>query len=265
MAVSAGLSAVTVAVWHWLLENGGILTSAIAGLFGVFTDHKTGRKWALLAVGGVFGGMVWALISSSYIDETERAQLADAVNRVDAYVQKQGNETVSQINANVNVEFAEYLGVRPDLAQQATPQQALALGTAGVDANTLVAGIPADQRNTLTIWVFPHAQSQVNYAVVQARLGQLASHVQSSPLHEQAAVTNSVWYGGGATLAQAKAAALIVVSAGLQIRQICPGALNVPNLIQVGGSADAALQPVLSGATIAALSSPVCAPSKQKN
>jgi hypothetical protein len=256
------IQSVAVSIWHWILGNGGILTGVISGLFGVCTAHKTGRIWTLLAVGGVLGGMAWALLSSNYTDEQQKKQLTDEVNEIDAFVRGQSNEAVGQITANLKVEFAEYLGVRADLAQQTSPQMALALGAAGVEANELVAAVPADRRSLLTIRVFPHAQSQVNFTVVRARLGEMAANVQSDQTIEKSALTNSVWYSGGAQLSEAKAAALIATSAGLNIRQICTAkkVVNVPNLIQIGGSGPAEKLQVLTPISIQNMQQPVCVP-----
>jgi hypothetical protein len=252
MFALVSLSSAFEEAWHWLLANGGILTSLIAGLFGVFTAHKSGRWWTLMAVAGVFGGMAWALLSSNYADEQQKRQLAGVVQQVDSYVHDEGQEMVSQI--------AQLVGAGSKVAAGATPQEALALGTAAIEANKLVANVTPERRNALTIWVFPHAQSEVNYTVVRSRLQQLAINVQTPPrTYEQSALTNSVWYGGGATLDEAKDAALIVTSAGLQIRQVCPATLTVKNLIQVGGSTKASGLPVLSPAAIQGMQSPVCA------
>jgi hypothetical protein len=55
---------------------------------------------------------------------------------------------------------------------------------------------------------------------------------------------------------------LIVTSAGLQIRQICPAELiRTKGLIQIGGSIGIETLPILSIPQIQQLTSPVCAQS----
>jgi hypothetical protein len=259
MAVYVDEGAVAAAAGGWLLSNGGILTGAIAGLFGIFADHKTGRKWTLLAIGGVLGGMVWALVSSDYAARQQSNEMKAAIQEVDDYVKSQGQVTVSLISADFKTTLEEDLGVRSDVAAKATPQEALALDGAALEAENAITAIPEEQRQTLTIWVFPHAQQQVDFAVVKKRLQQLGANVQPNPPRQGVALTNSVWYGPGATLNEAKAAALIAVSAGLQIRQVCPAtAVKQSNLLQIGGSKAAAALPVLSPAAIRDLQKPVC-------
>ncbi len=259
MAVYVDVKAVVTTAGGWLLSNGGILTGAIAGLFGVFADHKTGRKWTLIAIGGVLGGMVWALASSDYAARQESNAMKATLQEVDDYVKAQGQATVSQIKADFKTILEEELGVRSDVAANATPQQALALDAAGLEANSAVAAIPEAQRRALTIWVFPHAQQQVDFTVVKTRLLQLAANVQPNPPRQGKALTNSVWYGPGTTIDEAKAAALIAVSAGLQIRQVCPATVvRQSNLLQIGGSKAANDLPVLSWSAIRDMQKPVC-------
>ena len=249
----------------WLLSNGGIMIAAISGIFSVFADHKSGRKWTIVVVAGVIGGMIWSLASAHYSDEQQKIAMEDTINRVDKYVETQSTATVSQVDTNtraaLNDLMHQYLGVRVDVAQRATPEQANAIVSAGSDANNLVQRIPPERRNALTIWVFPHAQEQVDYGVVKTRLQQLAAHVETPPNKQKAALTNSVWYGVGNTVSldEAKAAALTAASAGLQIRQICHSTtVPLPNLIQIGGSVRAQSMPVLTTAQIQGLNKDIC-------
>lgn len=250
MTVLVSLGSASV-VSEWLLKYGGILTGAIAALFGLYSAHKTGRRWTYITVVGILGGMMWAILSSNRADKEETDQMNNSIQQIDEYVRGQSNGLYGKI--------AELLGVSSDRVASVTPQQVAALGTAGVDANKLLASVTQERHDVLTIWVFPHAQSQVNFAVVRQSLGRLASTVSSPPNQEQVALTNSVWYGGGATLDEAKAAALIVTSAGLQIRQICPATkLKVKNLIQVGGSKIAQSLPILAADAIQSTQLPIC-------
>ena len=259
MAVYLDVEAVAANAGGWLLSNGGILTSTIAGLFGVFADHKTGRKWTLLAIAGVLGGMAWALASSDYAARQQSNAMTATLNEVDDYVKAQGQATVTQVKADFKTILEEELGVRSDVAANATPQQALALDAAGLEANSAIAAVPEAQRRALSIWVFPHAQQQVDFSVVKTRLLQLAANVQPNPPRQGSALTNSVWYGPGTSLDEAKAAALIAVSAGLQIRQVCPATVvKQSNLLQIGGSKQANDLPPLSWSAIRNLQKPVC-------
>jgi hypothetical protein len=262
MAVYVDVKTVAATIGDWLLSNGGILTSAIAGLFGVFADNKTGRKWTLLAIGGVLGGMVWALVSSDYAARQQSNDMKAAIQKVDSYVESQEQQTDSLMTAgfaDVKTILEQQLGVRSTVAANATAQQALSLDAAGLEANNAIAAIPEDQRKALMIWVFQDAQQQVDFAVVRKRLAQLAGTIQPDPPRQQTAPTNSVWYGPGATLDEAKAAALIAVSAGLRIRQVCPATVvKQSNLLQLGGSKAAASLALLSPSAIQDMQKPVC-------
>jgi hypothetical protein len=249
-------------VWFWLLSNGGILMGGISGLFSVFSGDMKGRLWKVLPVVGVVLGMIWALASANFADQQQRQQMEGAIIRVDDYVQKQSVETVSQVDINMRTAFNElmqqYLGVLPKVAQSASPQQALEIVNAGTKASTLVRALPQERRDALTIWVFPHVQQEVDFKVVMARLQQLAAKVEVHPVKVESE-TNSVWWSDGSSLDEAKVAALTVVSAGLQIKQICPSsAVPMKNLIQIGGSVGAQRLPILSPSQIEMLASPVC-------
>lgn len=253
-------------VKDWLLANGGILTSAIAGIFGVFADHKSSRRWTFVAIAGVCGGMIWALLSAHYADSQENAKMQAAIFKMDTFIDSNGEKIINRVSENEQALLERMLGVRPEVARTLTPDEALKLDDSGLLAQNLSSGISPDRRQALTVWVFPHAENQVDFDVVRMRLQRIAGNVQAHPAKEGTAPANSVWYGGGATLEEAKAAALIVMSAGLQIRQICPGDLKVPNLLQIGGSVQAGNLPVLSAQSIPGLGSPVCAegPPEQK-
>lgn len=241
----------------WLLSNGGPLMGGISGIFSVFSADKKGTLWRVLPILGVVIGMFWALASANFADRQQREQMEGTINRVDAYIKATSAETVSQMRTTF-IEVMQRFGVLPDVAQNATPQQALDFVNAGTMASALIRALPPERRNALTIRVFPHAQKEVDYQVVKARLQQLARTVEErGPIVD--IPTNSVWWGDGSNLDEAKAAALTVVSAGLQIRQICESS-KVPekNLIQIGGSIPAQHLPILSPSQIDALPGHVC-------
>jgi len=250
-------------VSSWLLSNGGILMGGISGIFSVFSDGKQGRLWKVLPIVGVVAGMLWALASANFADRQQREQMEGAINRVDTYVQKQSLETVSQVDANTRAALQEFmqkdLGVLPNVAEGASPQRTLAIVDAGTKASVLIRAVPQQQRDALTIWVFTHVQKEVDFTVVRARLQQLAGKVEvHAPLHPQTEA-NSVWWSDGATLSEAKAAALTAVSAGLEIKQICPSTtVQMKNLIQIGGSVGAQRLPILSPSQIESLTGTVC-------
>jgi hypothetical protein len=250
-------------VSSWLLSNGGILMGGISGIFSVFSDGKQGRLWKVLPIVGVVAGMLWALASANFADRQQREQMEGAINRVDTYVQKQSLETVSQVDANTRAALQEFmqkdLGVLPNVAEGASPQRTLAIVDAGTKASVLIRAVPQQQRDALTIWVFTHVQKEVDFTVVRARLQQLAGKVEvHAPLHPETEA-NSVWWSDGATLSEAKAAALTAVSAGLEIKQICPSTtVQMKNLIQIGGSVGAQRLPILSPSQIESLTGTVC-------
>jgi hypothetical protein len=247
-------------VGGWLLENGGILTAAIAGAFGVFADHKTGKKWALLSLAGVLGGMIWGLASSGYESRKQDQQMAQSIQDIDTYVHNTGNQVTDSISANEQQLFQSYLGLPQDKAQQLTVTQANTLLASAVLADKSGKAMTPAQKQNLEIWVYPHAQGLVDFNVVQDRLQQIANTVklQLDKVHEQNAPANSVWYSGNATLDQAKAVALVVTSAGLDIRQVCPATITTADRVQVGGSVKAQSLPVLTPSQIQNLSAPVC-------
>jgi hypothetical protein len=249
-------------LWSWLLSNGGILMGGISGLFSVFIGDKKGRFWKVLTLLGVVVGLIWALASANFADQEQQRKINDAILRVDAYVQQRSQETVTAVDSNTRAALEEFmqkiLGVLPQVAQAATPQQTLEIVNAGAKASVLTKNWPQERRAALTIWVFPHVQEEVNFEVVLARLQQLALHVEVHGAKVKSDA-NSVWWGEGSNLDEAKAVALIAVSAGLQIKQICPST-NVPlrNLIQLGGSVAAQHLPPLPPAQIETLTRPVC-------
>jgi hypothetical protein len=245
-------------VWSWLLSNGGILMSGISGIFSVFIDDKKSRFWKVLTLLVVVLGLIWALASANFADREQQQKMNDTIMRVDAYVQERSRETVSAVNLNTRAALEELFGVLPQKAQGATPQQALEIVIAATKASLLTRNWSEERRAVLTIWVFPHVQQEVNFEVVEARLRQLALHVEvhGAQVNSDA---NSVWWSEGSNLDEAKAVALTAVSAGLQIKQICRSTkVPLKNLIQIGGSVAAQHLPPLSPSQIETLTGPVC-------
>lgn len=245
-------------IGDFLLSRGGILTAAIGGLFEVFGGAERNRKWKILTIGGILAGTIWALASSYYEDSQQTKKTNETLQKVNELLSKSSKETANTIEAYVD-SLVRTLGAKRETAQNATLSQIHSWAEAGKLSETAVGQIPQNQRQQLTIWVFPHAQNAVNFDVVKSRLQQVAAHVESHSAIEGIAPANSVWYTGG-LLPEAKSAALIVTAAGIQIRQICPAQkVALPSLIQIGGSARAETLPVLTPDDIQVLSSPVCA------
>ncbi len=248
-------------VWSWLLSNGGILMSGISGIFSVFIGDKKGRFWKVLTLLGVVLGLIWALASANFAGREQQQKMNDAIVRVDTYVQQRSRETVSAVDLNTHAaleEFIQKLGVLPQIAQGATMQRMLDIVNAGTKASVLTRNWSQERRAALTIWVFPHVQQEVNFEVVEARLRQLALHVEvhGAQVNSDA---NSVWWSEGSNLDEAKAIALTAVSAGLQIKQICRSTkVPLKNLIQIGGSVAAQHLPPLLPSQIETLTGPVC-------
>lgn len=247
----------------WLLDNGGILMSGISGIFSFFSAGKKGRVWQVLPIAGVVLGMLWALESASFQereqDQKQEQKTAKAIQDIDDYVKGQTDRGVSETESKMRLVMQQFFGALPAVAQDASAQQVSATFSAATTANTIIQSLPADRRAALTIKVFDHVAKDLDYDVVKSRLLQLADKVDLVTPREQQAPVNSVWYGDGVTLEEAKAAALIVSSAGTQIRQICASKLvKIPNLIQIGGSTAASHAEVLSISRIQGLSQPVC-------
>jgi hypothetical protein len=247
-------------VWGWLMDNGGILMGFVSGIFAGFREGKTGRMWKILPTAGVVAGLVWALASASFADRKEQEKVDDAITRVDAYVNNRSEMNVNEISQNTLHMFQQYLGALPSVAGGTDPEKGLQNVQAAISANDIIGGLPVENRDALTIRVFNHLQQEVNYQIVKGRLMQMAREVDLLPPVQNETPTNSVWWSDGATLEEAKAAALIVTSAGLQIRQICPAELmHIKGLIQIGGSKLIEHSSVLSTRQIEQLTAPLCA------
>jgi hypothetical protein len=248
--------------WFWLMENGGILMGFISGIFAAFREDRKGRLWTILPIAGVIVGLVWALASANFADREEQAKMEEAITKVDTYVTSQSEKSVGEISQNTLRTFQQYLGALPSVAKATSPEKGLENVRAAISANNIIGGLPIGNRGSLTIHVFNHVQQEVNYQFVKARLLQMAREVDLLAPVQNEAATNSVWWSDGASLDEAKAAALIVTSAGLQIRQICPAELiRTKGLIQIGGSIGIETLPILSIPKIQQLTSPVCAQS----
>ena len=144
--------------------------------------------------------------------------------------------------------------------QSVSLQEASNILEAGSLAKNKVVGQFLQRRHALTIRVFDHFTKDVNFDIVKPRLEELADKVKVLPPLVESPM-NSVWWGPGSSLEEAKAAALIAVSAGVQIRQICHSQKphpHVTDLIQIGGSTYAKDMPVLSVEEMQNLNQPRC-------
>jgi hypothetical protein len=246
-------------LWSWLLGNGGILMSGISGIFSVFSNNKKGKLWEILPILGVIVGMVWALASAGFADRQQRDKMERAITRVDDYVTAQSAKSVNLIDINTRIAMQQYFGTLPSVARAASSEHVLEIVKAATSANDIIRNLPQTRRDQLTIRVFNHVQREVDYTVVKTRLQQMAASIVLLPPKQNETPTNSVWWSDGASLEEAKAAALIVTSAGLQIRQICPAQIvRTKDLIQIGGSIGIENLPVLSIPQLQGLTSPVC-------
>ncbi len=250
-------------IWRWILSNGGVVATTVAGFFSLFTDHTKSRWRNLLLVFGLLTGAVWSLIESDYEDKQVALRTEAAIQRVDDYMAKQGSRVIHEVDENtqaaLNEVFTRVFGILPDKVKAFSPAEAKAVVDASAGAGTLIREISPERRQALTIWVFPHFPQEVGYPVVESRLHQLAGTVLVRGPKQQQAETNSVWWNAPATIEDAKAAALLVTGAGLHIRQICPSqTVKIPSLIQIGGSVRAQGLPVLAGDQLQQMKSPVC-------
>jgi hypothetical protein len=241
----------------WLLSYGGILMGGISGIFSKVSEHKEGKLWKTLPIAGVIFGMFWALGSAYFADGEQRKKTNDEIAQIDAFMKQQADATNSKID-NLSLELFQR-GALPSTVHSATPQQQQEYVSSGALADKLAGSIPAERRQLLTIWLFPHIKEDVDFQVVKSHLQQIAGKVEEPPLKQNISPTNSVWFSGGAKFEEAKAAALTVASAGIQIRQICDKSrIQITDLIQVGGSVAAEKMPALSSSQIQSLQAPIC-------
>lgn len=234
----------------FLLHNAGILISALSAIFAMAHDRWQIRWWRTLSITGIVGGMVWALVGAQADANQQRRDMEDTIKRVDDWVSQESKSVKDSVEL-LRTDMRN-LGVLPEKVQAATTSQITTIVNAAAKANSLVAAQDPSRRAQLKIWVFNHFKQDVNFAVVQQRLQALASdvEVEQKKIDEP---TNSVWYGQGVRLEEAKAAALIATSAGVAIRQICPAQkVPIPTLIQIGGSRLVRDQPALSASDIGA-------------
>lgn len=239
----------------FLLSNAGIMIGAVSGGFALFRENWKSRFWRALPAVGLVGGMLWALAGAQYDANQHRTEMEGTLKTVQSYVDGQTTAINSHIDAVVRQLEAQ--GVKPSVAQTASIDQIQNILTAQNTAQSMV-NAPQPNRNSLKIWVFNHFTNDVNFSVVKPRLEQLAADVEvRGPITD--VPTNSVWWGPGATLNDARTAALIATSAGVQIRQVCSAQhVQQSGLIQIGGAAAAQRLPVLTSAELEALSQPVC-------
>ena len=248
-------------IGDWLLSNGGILTACIAGIFSWYSDGKKNKVWHYLVIAGVIVGAIWAFLSANYADVKQRAESDRVMQQVENYMAQQASDIKSDNRAALNEALQKLLGLNLERAKSLTPEQATAIVDGGSSARNLIQKLPSNSNQSLSIHLFPHLQQEVDFGVVTARLKTMAANVEEYGPRESASPTNSVWYGPGVSLEQAKAAALTVASAGVQIRQICDKPeIKTSNLIQIGGSVRAVNQdmPILQLSEIQTLNSPKC-------
>ena len=247
--------------WQWVVSNEGILVSAVSAVFGLYSDGWKDRRWKWLAIAGIVLGMFLAFAKSWSDDQDALNRMQVVINRVDANVQMRLQPVITLLG-QVQQQMLHY-GARPDTVQNVTLDQASSILTAGKLADDLVQKQSDQNKSGLTIWYYPHFAKDVNFDVVKPRLEQLAQNVLASPPHQNNSPTNSVWWGPGSSLEEAKAAALIATSAGVPIRQVCTAdpkikRSGIANLIQIGGATAAEKMPVLTPEQIKNLSGPKC-------
>jgi hypothetical protein len=233
-------------VGTWLLSYQGILVSAVSAVFGLYSERLKDRRWKWLAVAGIVAGMFLALASAKQDADQHQQNMANVIDKVNAFDELQTQKIIDDLSL-LRSQLPGF-GVLPSVAQTASPDQVGEILKAGNALGTFAnLETPAAQQ-ALTIRVFNHFTKDVNFKLVEPRLQQLSDHVTVlAPLIETP--TNSVWWGPGSSLEVAKAAALIAMSAGVQIKQICPSEKphpDVSDLIQIGGAAEAQSMPVLT-------------------
>ncbi len=253
-------------VQDYLLSNAGILISAVSGVFALFHDKWRGRLWKSLPFIGVIGGVLWALAGAQHDAKQHRDDMEAVITRVNAWITQQSQAIQGDIDL-LRKQIVDQ-GTLTSVAQAATPDQVGEIVKANRDAGILVSAQTQQARQALTIRVFNHFTKDVNFDLVKPRLEQLGATVKVLPPKVNAP-TNSVWWGPGSNLDEAKAAALIAASAGVQIRQICHSVKphpDVSNLIQIGGSVQVEREKkmtVMSAEEIQNLSAPRCLPGSE--
>jgi len=247
--------------WQWVVSNEGILVSAVAAIFGLYSDGWKDRRWKWIAIAGIVFGVFLAFAKDKSDNRETLNNMQIVINRVDQNVEMRLQPLAASL-AQVQQQLIN-LGTLSTTVQNVTLDQASSILTAGNLANDLVQKQPAQAKSELTIWYYPHFKLDVNFDVVKPRLQQLAQNVVEHTPQQEDSPTNSVWWGPGSSLAEAKAAALIALSAGVPIRQVCPADPNIKrpgitNLIQIGGATAAEKMPVLTPEQIQNLTSSTC-------
>jgi hypothetical protein len=251
-----------------LLGYAGILMSSLAGVFGLLRDRFgskfQGKVWQSLTMVGVFGGMLWALMAAQHDAREHRDEMESTLKKVNEFVTTQVAEGTHTVMVRLDSLEKRMLdqGVRPAVAKSVSLEQASDILKAGTAAQAQINSQPASSRKSLTIHYYDHFTKDVDFEKVKPLLDRLADQVEAfTPKVE--APTNSVWWGPGSSLDQAKIVALLVTGAGVQVMQICRSTkphAGVDNLIQIGGSGMALRQHMkpLTTAEIQALTAPVC-------
>lgn len=244
--------------WDWVVSHQGAVVGGVSAAFGLFFEGAKDKRWRWLAVVGILAGVSLAL-SKDKQDESDRLQdIQTVVARVDANVQTR-LQPVEQILQRI-----EDQGVTTAAAQGVTVKQAAQILASGEQADAMTAEVSPQRRQELKICYFDHFLRDVNFEVVKPRLQKLAANVVPCKARlPEDFPSNSVWWGPGANLGEAKVAALLAMSAGVAISQICPATtVRTTNLIQIGGSVQAKNLKPLTVAEVQGISEPICVPAR---
>jgi hypothetical protein len=243
------------AVWHWFVNESGIFVGVVSALFGLFSEQWKNPRWKWLAIAGIAVGMLLALAKDRQDDRDQLGKIQSMVKEIDSNVQIRLQPLEVQISQALGQQ-----GRKPDQIQSTSLQDAADMLSANSYLDDFLRTETPERRQELTICVFDHFKTDVNFTVVQARLLKLAANVKSCKAKVDWE-TNSVWYSSPGDLPAAKAAALLAISAGVHIRQICQATIvKTPNLIQIGALADADINkmPILTALDVENLTEPIC-------
>jgi hypothetical protein len=211
-------------------------------------------RWKWLAIAGIVLGIFLTFIKDRQDDKSQLTLMQSGVTEITTWDSMEASKTRDDIDL-LRFEEQRGNGVLQATAQDASPDQVIEMAQAAKQSEQIIEAQSQQTRQAWTICYFDHLKTDVKFDIVQAHLLQLAAKVQECTARVDLP-TNSVWYPPSneenveaANLAEAKAAALLVAGAGVQLQQICPASsVLTPNLIQIGTSAKAynSRKPVLS-------------------
>jgi len=226
------------------------MLSGFVGLYVNFRDGSSRWRWlvpAMIVLTGT-GTMLAARQSAVNSAKSETA-------KAEAYA-AQLKDVVVSVNQHTDEAVAQQAllrlsGAKEGAVTSATTQELNASTRAVVLKQEAVSKLAAPEQSSLQIQYFPHFLTDVNPSAMVAALKQVTPNVAQAPaiamMSQQK--TNCIWVGDQVTADEARAVALTLASAGIDvkdIRRLKNGGGARARLVQIGSSADAARMPTLT-------------------